>query len=79
VGKVRKLFNENGIVWQTGLISKVDVGGGGTIALYLAALGIHIVDCGPAVLSMHSPFEVISKADLFATYEAYKVFFEKMK
>jgi aspartyl aminopeptidase len=79
VGKVRKLFNENGIVWQTGLVSKVDVGGGGTIALYLAALGIHIVDCGPAVLSMHSPFEVISKADLFATYEAYKVFFEKMK
>lgn len=79
IGKVRKLFNDNKIVWQTGLLGKADEGGGGTIAIYLAALGIHIVDCGPSVLSMHSPYELLSKVDLYATYEAYKVFYEKMR
>lgn len=79
MGKVRKLFNDEQIVWQTGDVGKVDIGGGGTIAFLLGNLGMHIVDCGPAVLSMHAPYEILSKVDLYASYEAYRVFFEKMK
>jgi aspartyl aminopeptidase len=71
---IRKLFNQNGIVWQTGELGKVDEGGGGTIAKFLAALGLEIVDCGTPVLSMHSPFELVSKADLYMTYKGYKAF-----
>jgi aspartyl aminopeptidase len=52
----------------------VDEGGGGTIAKFLAALGMDILDCGTPVLSMHSPFELVSKADLFMTYKGYKAF-----
>ena len=74
VGEVRKLFNDNGIIWQTGELGKVDEGGGGTIAQYAANLGIDVLDCGIAVLSMHSPFEITSKIDIYMTYNAYKVF-----
>jgi len=74
VGEIRKLFNENNIVWQTGELGKVDEGGGGTIAQYAANLGIDVLDCGVAVLSMHSPFEITSKVDIYTTYKAYKVF-----
>lgn len=74
LGTIRKIFNENRIIWQTGELGKVDEGGGGTIAKYLAVYGMEIVDCGPALLSMHSPFEISSKADLFMTYKAYKAF-----
>ncbi len=79
MGQVRKLFHDHKIVWQTGVVGKVDVGGGGTIAYMLANLGMHVVDCGPAVLSMHAPFEIISKVDLYATFEAYQTFYEFMK
>jgi aspartyl aminopeptidase len=75
VGEIRKLFNDNGIIWQTGELGKVDEGGGGTIAQYAANLGIDVIDCGVAVLSMHSPFEVTSKIDIYTLYNAYKVFF----
>ena len=71
---IRKVFNQNRIVWQTGELGKVDEGGGGTIAKFLAALGLEIVDCGTPVLSMHSPFELVSKADLYMTYKGYKAF-----
>jgi aspartyl aminopeptidase len=71
---VRDLFNQNKIVWQTGELGKVDEGGGGTIAKFLAALGLEIVDCGTPVLSMHSPFELVSKADLYMTYKGFKAF-----
>ncbi|MEW6185608.1 MAG: aminopeptidase [Thermodesulfobacteriota bacterium] len=71
---IRSLFNQEGIVWQTGELGKVDEGGGGTIAKFLAALGMEIVDCGTPVLSMHSPFELVSKADLYMTYKAFKAF-----
>lgn len=71
---IRECFNKNGIVWQTGELGKVDEGGGGTIAKFLAALGLEIVDCGTPVLSMHSPFELVSKADLYMTYKGYKAF-----
>lgn len=71
---VRQVFNREDVVWQTGELGKVDEGGGGTIAKFLAALGLEIVDCGTPVLSMHSPFELVSKADLFMTYKGFKAF-----
>lgn len=74
LGEVRKLFNDHKIVWQTGELGKVDQGGGGTIAQYAANLGIDVLDCGLAVLSMHSPFEITSKMDIYMIYKAYKVF-----
>ena len=75
LGALRKLFNENGIVWQTGELGKVDQGGGGTIAQYLANLGMEVVDCGVPVLAMHSPFEVTSKIDIYYNYKANRVFY----
>jgi aspartyl aminopeptidase len=76
VGRVRGIFNHAGIVWQTGELGRVDEGGGGTIAKYLAEYGMDIVDCGPALLSMHSPFEISSKGDVYMTAKAYQAFFE---
>lgn len=73
---IRRLFNENNVPWQAAELGKVDEGGGGTVAKFLARLGIEVVDCGPPLLSMHSPFEISSKADLFSTIKGYKVFFE---
>ncbi|EMT38571.1 Aspartyl aminopeptidase [Thermoanaerobacter thermohydrosulfuricus WC1] len=77
VGKVRKLFNENGVVWQTGELGKVDMGGGGTVAQYVANYGMEVLDCGVALLSMHAPYELSSKVDVYMAYKAYKVFMEK--
>ena len=74
VGFVRKLFAENGIIWQTAELGKVDAGGGGTVAQYIANHNIETVDLGVPVISMHAPFEVISKADLYSTYEAFVAF-----
>lgn len=76
VGWIRRLFNEKGVIWQTGELGKVDEGGGGTVAKFVASYGIEIVDCGPAILSMHSPFEIAHKGDLYMTYKGYRVFFE---
>jgi aspartyl aminopeptidase len=76
VGWVRRAFNNAGIVWQTGELGKVDEGGGGTVAKDLAVYGMEIVDFGPPVLSMHSPFEVASKADLYMTMKAFRAFLE---
>ena len=76
VGKIRKIFNDAGVNWQIGELGKVDEGGGGTIAKYLAAWNMDVVDCGPALISMHSPYEIASKSDLYETYKAYKAFFE---
>ncbi len=72
---LRRIFNEAGVVWQAAHLGKVDEGGGGTIAKYLAVHGIEIIDSGPPVLSMHSPFEVASKADLYMTFKAFRTFF----
>ncbi len=74
MAKVRKIFNDNGVVWQPSILGKVDEGGGGTVAMYLAERGIPVVDCGVGVDGMHSPFEVMSKGDLYETYRAYKAF-----
>ncbi|MFA5903205.1 MAG: aminopeptidase [Desulfobacula sp.] len=75
VGKIRQVFNKNNIVWQTGELGKIDQGGGGTVAKFLAQYGMNVLDCGPAILSMHSPFEISSKADVYMTYLAYKAFY----
>jgi aspartyl aminopeptidase len=75
VAWLRKIFNDAGVIWQAAHLGKVDEGGGGTIAKYLAVHGMEIIDTGPPVLSMHSPFEVASKADLYMVYKAYKTFF----
>ena len=79
VGEIRKLLNDNGVKWQTGMLGKIDEGGGGTVAKYLAMKGIRTIDVGPALLAMHSPFEVSSKLDVYETYRAYKVFFEGLR
>lgn len=75
-GKVRCLLDQNDIVWQTGELGKVDAGGGGTVAMYVANLDIDVIDIGVPVLSMHAPFEVISKLDLYAAYQAFGAFLQ---
>ncbi|MBN1389387.1 MAG: aminopeptidase [Candidatus Thermoplasmatota archaeon] len=76
MGLVRKVLNDAKIPWQTGELGKVDEGGGGTVAKFLAELNMDVVDAGPALISMHSPMEVSSKADIWSTYRAYRAFFE---
>lgn len=79
IASLRKLFDDNNIVWQTGEIGRVDLGGGGTIAQFMANLGMDVIDCGVPVLAMHSTFEVTSKVDVYNTYMAYKVFLQNYK
>jgi aspartyl aminopeptidase len=74
VAEVRRILNEAGVSWQTTELGAVDKGGGGTIAMMIANLGVDVIDCGVPVLSMHAPFEVASKVDLYNTYKAYKAF-----
>ena len=74
VGFVRKLFAENGVIWQTAELGKVDAGGGGTVAMYIANHNIETVDLGVPVISMHAPYEVVSKADIYSCYEAFCAF-----
>ncbi len=74
VSEIRRLFNENGIVWQTGELGKVDFGGGGTVAMYVANLDIDTIDIGVPVLSMHAPFEITAKNDVYMAYRAFGVF-----
>jgi len=77
VAKMTNIFNEDKVNWQMGTLGKVDEGGGGTIAKFLAETGAEVVDCGPGLLGMHSLYELCSKADLYSTYRAYKAFFVK--
>ena len=74
--KVRTIFNEAGVCWQIGELGKVDQGGGGTIAFMMADWGAEVVDCGTSMLSMHAPYDLLSKADAYETMLAYKAFFE---
>ena len=74
VGHIRSLFNEAGVLWQPAELGKVDKGGGGTIAQFMANYNMDVIDSGPAILSMHSPFEVVSKVDVYNTYLGYFVF-----
>ena len=71
---LRKLMEENNIIYQTSELGKVDAGGGGTIAYILANLGMEVIDFGVAVLNMHAPWEITSKADIYEAYNAYRAF-----
>ena len=74
IGSLRNLMDQNQVCWQTAELGKVDVGGGGTIAYICALYGMEVIDSGVAVLSMHAPEEIISKADLYEAVKAYRVF-----
>ena len=76
VSEIRNLLNSKSIPWQTGELGKVEKGGGGTVAKYFSRLGMEVIDLGPPVLSMHSPYEVTSKVDIYSSYLAYKAFLE---
>jgi len=71
---IRRAFDDAGVAWQTGEIGKVEQGGGGTVATYFALMNIDTLDCGTGVLSMHAPFEIVSKADVYSTMRAYAAF-----
>ena len=75
MAKVRSILEKDEILWQTGELGKVDAGGGGTIAKYMANLNVDVVDLGVPVLSMHAPFEVVSKIDIYMAYKAALAFF----
>lgn len=76
IGKIRKMLDDDNILWQTGELGKIDQGGGGTVAMYIAKLNIETVDLGVPVISMHAPYEVIATADLYMTLRAFKTFFK---
>ena len=73
-GEIRRLLDANGVIWQTGELGKVDIGGGGTVAAYIANLDVNTIDVGVPVLSMHAPFEITAKTDIWAAYRAFEAF-----
>ncbi len=77
MSKIRTLFDNENVVWQIGELGKVDEGGGGTVAKYIANLGVEVVDVGVPVLSMHAPFETVSKLDVYMAYKGFKAFISK--
>lgn len=74
VGYLRGVFDKAGVVWQTGELGRVDLGGGGTVAKYIAKNNIDTVDMGVPVLSMHAPYELVSKADIYSAHKAFAAF-----
>lgn len=76
VAEVRNIFEKNGVAYQSSELGKVDLGGGGTIAVVLANRGMSVIDCGVPVLSMHSPYEITSKFDVYEAYKAYEAFYK---
>lgn len=74
---VKTLLDENGVLWQTGELGKVDGGGGGTVAMYIANMDVDTIDVGVPVLSMHSPYELVAKIDVYMAYKAFLTFFTK--
>ena len=79
VQKIRKILNGNKVIWQTAGLGRVDEGGGGTIAMFMAKRNIDIIDMGVALFNMHAPLEIASKADVYSSYLAYKAFFIEQK
>ena len=77
VAEIRNLLDKTGVVWQTGELGKVDAGGGGTVAMYIANLGVDVIDLGVPVLSMHAPFETTAKFDVYMCYRAMYEFLSK--
>lgn len=76
VAKIRKILNDADVAWQMAELGKVDQGGGGTVAQYIANLDMDTIDCGVPLLSMHAPMEVASKIDIYMAYKAYKAFYK---
>ena len=76
---LRRVFDDNGIAYQTAELGKVDVGGGGTIAWIMAKFGMEVIDSGIALLCMHAPWEAASKADIYEAVRGYKAFLKDMK
>ena len=74
VAYLRGVFEKDDVIWQTGELGKVDVGGGGPVAKFLAEYNIDVVDLGVPVLSMHAPYELISKIDIFEAHKAFSAF-----
>lgn len=77
VSFVKSLLENNGVLWQSGELGKVDGGGGGTVAMYVANLDVDTIDVGVPVLSMHAPYEIVSKIDVYMAYKAFLTFFTK--
>ncbi|MBE6754375.1 MAG: aminopeptidase [Ruminococcaceae bacterium] len=77
VAACRGIFDEENVVWQIGELGRVDAGGGGTVAMYIANLDVDVVDIGVPVLSMHAPYEIVSKLDVYMTHCAISAFFRK--
>jgi len=75
MGKVRAILDRHDVIWQTGELGRVDLGGGGTVAKYIAHLNVDVVDLGVPVLSMHAPYEIVSKTDVYMTYRACDAFY----
>ncbi len=75
IAKIRKIFNNNQVSWQIGELGKVDLGGGGTIAQFVANLDMDVIDAGVPLLSMHAPFEIAGKFDIYMTYKGYREFY----
>ena len=78
VAYVRRVMDEAGVVWQIGEMGKIDAGGGGTVAQYMANRNIATLDAGVPVLSMHAPFEVVAKLDCYEMYRACKALYESL-
>ncbi|MCD7872466.1 MAG: aminopeptidase [Clostridiales bacterium] len=74
---VKALLEKNDVLWQSGELGKVDAGGGGTVAMFVANLDVDTIDVGVPVLSMHAPYEIVSKIDVYMAYKAFSVFFTK--
>ena len=74
IARLRRIFDDNGVAFQTSELGKVDQGGGGTIAYIMANYGMEVIDSGVAVLNMHAPWEIISKVDLYEAYKGYVAF-----
>ena len=79
IAKIRRIMDDARVKFQLAELGKVDVGGGGTIAYILALYGMDVIDCGVAVLNMHAPWEITSKADVYETKRGYEVFLREMK
>lgn len=78
MAQIRRILEDSKVAYQTAELGKVDIGGGGTIAYIMALYGMEVIDCGVAVLNMHAPWEVTSKADIYETKKGYVVFLKKI-
>jgi len=75
VAEIRQLLTGAGVSYQGAAFGKIDEGGGGTVARYLSSKGLQVLNAGPAMLGMHSPFEIAAKFDMYETFRAFKAFF----